>query len=146
MLYVEPKELEVLFTTQEVMEASNKDDSMAEEVVDDRVLAACEGATGIINGYLMRRFTIPLVAATPEFLQVLNIHAKNIAREILDGSREEVRENAKNSREWLELFSDNSGNNADTTPGVDPTEKTGTINFSIRTPAWDDKRLTSLGF
>jgi phage gp36-like protein len=144
MSYVTPVDLRATFEERDLVAATNLNDPRAEEIVEERLEQHCAIATGIINGYLLNRFVIPLQGASVELLETLKAHAINLARESLDASSEEVRIKADNSRKWLESFSQASNTESnDTTPGVDPVSG---INYSVREPTWTEERLGAIGW
>lgn len=143
-MYATPDDLKATFEERDLVAATNQGDPRAAEIVEERLLQHCKIATGIVNGYLMQRFTIPLQGASAEFLETLKAHTINLARESLEASSEEVRAKADNSRKWLEAISQvPSGETNDTTPGVEPA---GAIAYSIREPFWTNENLKKLGW
>ena len=143
-MYATPDDLKATFEERDLVAATNLNDPRASEMVADRLLQHCKIATGIVNGYLMQRFTIPLQGASEEFLETLKAHTINLARESLDASSEEVRTKADNSRRWLEGVSQTpSGESNDTTPGVEPT---GAIAYFNQAPFWNSENFDRLGW
>lgn len=149
MPYVTADQMIVLFERDELIEATNLRDSAATDINTAKLEAACEGAEGIINGYLMRKFTLPLdLEATENSLKVtLQIHAANLARNLLDGKLEEVRKKAEDAIAWLRIFTEpDKGGSNDTTPGVDPSDRAGRITFEPGRQCWSEQRFTDLGW
>ena len=145
MRYVTPADLRSTFEERDLVAATNLSDPRAEEMVEERLEQHCAIATGIINGYLMNWFVVPLEGASIELLETLKAHAINLARESLDASSEEVRIKADNSRRWLETFSQASSGDRgnDTTPGVDPL---GGITYSVKEPIWTEAAFNTFGW
>jgi phage gp36-like protein len=141
--YVTPQEMITLFEEQELIEATNLREGSAQTINVDRLQAACDGAQGIIDGWLMRRYNLPLVDAPPHFVQALKIHAANIARNQLDGGTEEVRKKYEDAIAWLKWFCENDAI-GDTTPGVSESEKSGSINFEMVESTWNADRVGRL--
>jgi phage gp36-like protein len=143
MNYVTADKMIQLFEEQELIEATNLRDATATQINLNRLQSAIDGATGIINGWLMRRYKLPLTNVPPHLNQTLEIHAANLARNLLDGSTEEVRKKADDAFAWLKEFTkeDVLG---DTTPGITEAEKSGSINFEVSQPTWNNDRLAGL--
>ena len=148
MTYVTPEQMITLFEEGELIEATNLRDAAATGINMDKLQAACEGAAGIIDGYLMRRFTLPLNLDSEQnsLRLTLQIHAANLARNLLDGKLEEVRLKAGDAIAWLKIFSEPGNGTDDAVPGVDPLDKSGTIAFEPGRQVWNEQRFTDLGW
>lgn len=134
-----------LFEELEMIEASNLREARETDPNEIKIQAAIDGATGIIDGYLMRRYGLPVVTP-PEIAGTLRIHCLNIARNLLDGSTEEVREKANDAIAWLKLFTDpvKGGYGEDTTPGVQPGEGIGTVKSETPDYFWNADSVGAL--
>lgn len=143
MSYITAEEMITLFEEQELIEATNLRDASAQTINAERLQSAIDAATGTIDGYLMRRYSLPLENIPVHLSQALKIHAGNIARHQLDGSTEEVRGKFKDAIEWLKWFCANDAL-GDTTPGVNESEKSGSMDFYIAEPTWDSDRVERL--
>ena len=145
MAYCTAAELIALFEEDEIIEASNLRDARESDPNDGKIQAAIDGATGIIDGYLMRRYGLP-VTVPAEIVGTLKIHALIIARYLLDGSTEEWRQKYEDSIEWLKLFTDPSTKlgGDDTQPGVTDGEGIGSVAFSVPSYFWDRETAEGL--
>jgi len=145
MAYCTLADMVALFEELEIVEASNLRDSFESDPNATKIQAAIDGATGIIDGYLMRRYGLPIITP-PEIAGALKIHCLNLARNLLDGSTEEVRGKANDAVAWLKLFSDptKGGFGEDSTPGIQPGEGVGSVVSETPIYFWDADTIGAL--
>lgn len=99
-----------IFEEQEILEATNLRDQLADAINTAKLDAAINGAIGICDGYLARRFRYPLSQAVLDrFGSTIKIHAANIARYILDANNDEVIKRYDTAMEWLKWIAKEDG-------------------------------------
>ena len=144
MAYCTLADMVALFEELEIVEASNLRDSFEDNPNATKIQAAIDGATGIIDGYLMRRYGLPVSTPT-EIAGTLKIHCLNIARNLLDGSTEEVKQKADDAIAWLKLFTDPATTGyGDPAPGVQEGEGVGSVNSETPCYFWDADTVGAL--
>ena len=129
MSYVTPSYVKSVVDNSFLIEATNVNDSAATTINETRLADACEAANGYADGYLIRKFRLPLDTSNA-LIPALKIHCTNLAMEILGaivGATEEQIRRADLAREWLELITDpdegaDGGASGDFSPGVDEDE------------------------
>ena len=154
-LYVTPADMRSLYEIEELVEPTNLHNESMTTINEARLQAACLAASGIVDGYLMTKYQLPLALGdNPSLTGTLRVHAGAIARQRLGGTTEEVQLNAKAAYEWLERFikadalleeSTNSGVINEPSPTVsviDPIERA--ITFSPGRQFWTDTRIAGL--
>jgi phage gp36-like protein len=107
-MYVTPDDMRSLFEYEDLVKATNLDDPNASEINKPRLDQACEAATGVVDGWLLRRLSLPLSAGDAALLNVLRSHTAILAMEWLGGADDILIAKAKDSREWLKAFTDPS--------------------------------------
>jgi len=133
-----------LFEELEIVEASNLREARERDPNAVKIQAAIDGAVGIIDGYLMRRYGLPVSTPT-EIAGTLKIHCLNIARNLLDGSTVEVKEKADGAIAWLKLFTDPATTGyGDPAPGVQEGEGVGSVNSETPCYFWDTDTVGAL--
>ncbi|MGA7934728.1 MAG: DUF1320 domain-containing protein [Kovacikia sp.] len=142
MAYCTPEEMAALFERQDLVEATNLRDQAASEINPAKLAAAIDGATGIINGYLMQAFSLPIANISPELQSTLRIHACNLARNLLDGSNEEIRKKAEDAISWLGSFVQSTkASGGDTIPGTSARERFGSVKSEPGRQFWTEDKV-----
>jgi phage gp36-like protein len=140
---------------EELVEATNLHNESMTTINDERLQAACLTASGIVDGYLMLKYQLPLnLSDKPALAGTLRVHAGAIARQRLGGVTDEVQANAKTAYDWLERFSKadvleedstppNGGSGTPSTPTApDPIEKA--ISFEVGRRYWTPEQIAGL--
>ena len=144
MSYATTDDMIALFESNDLIELTNLRNSGATQINLDRLEVVCNGATGIVNGWLLRKYSVPLVGAPRAIAETLRIHAANLAYNLLDGSTEEVRKKADDAIAWLKLFTD-----ASTPRFSDPivptlTSRVSSIRFESTPSVWNAASVRDL--
>lgn len=93
-----------LYEEGELIKATNLGRQDATAIYMPKLIAACNGATGIANGYLMRQYVLPIPSMSEELAAALEAHCGAIARCLLDCTLEETQKANAAAIEWLTLF------------------------------------------
>ena len=108
MSYCTTDDMRSLFEYEDLVKASNLDDPNASEINEPRLDQACEAATGVVDGWLLRRFSLPLTVDESALLNVLRSHTAILAMEWLGGADDILIAKANDTRDWLRTFTDPS--------------------------------------
>ena len=155
-IYVTSADMRSLYEFEELVEATNLHNESMTNINDARLAAACVAASGIVDGYLMIKFQLPLdLSDKPALAGALKVHTGAIARQRLGGVTAEVQANTKTAYEWLErvvksdtLLSDatesdsRSSGQPTTSAVIDPIERA--IAFQPGRQYWTTSRIAGL--
>lgn len=116
MEYVTPNDMQVLYDADLLIQATNYSDRTA-QVIDDVMLAkACDHGNQIVDGYVLH---ISSSQITSRLEGILRIHAGRLAMDFLAGTDPQIREQAKETMDYLKSLSKLPTNaDADNGPGT----------------------------
>jgi phage gp36-like protein len=119
-MYCTTDDMRSLFEYEDLVKATNLDDPNASEINEPRLEQACEAATGVVDGWLLRRFSLPLTVDEAALLNVLRSHTAILAMEWLGGADDILIAKANDTREWLRTFTDpNASGNGNAIADID---------------------------
>jgi hypothetical protein len=104
MLYITPTDMETLYAydPQILIQATNYSDRTSNTINEEVLAGACQVGSDIVSSYLQ---LIPVRGFRDEFLGVVRVHAARLALDQLAASDPQIREQAKESLEWLKSLS-----------------------------------------
>lgn len=96
--YITPLDMRSLYENEILIEATNYSDRTATTINEQVLTGACETGSQLVDGYLVM---LPIKEFSPRFLAIVRIHAGRLAIDQLAATDPQVREQAKESIDWL---------------------------------------------
>jgi phage gp36-like protein len=149
--YIEPLEMELYYSIEELIQASNRRNHSSGSIDNGRLEQACLHASGIVYGWLIRRFTVEQLTNLDDSIrQTLRAHAAILARYYLDGSTDEETKKVDRTEAWLKEFTNPSsagGGAGDNKPDISDPDSAGRQSIAFRLqPRQGIDYAESLGF
>ena len=101
MLYVTSDDMKVLYEEEILVQATNYSNSASRTIDEVQLNAACEAGSQIVDSYLL---VLPVTDFSDRFLRSVRVHAAHLALDHLASSDPQIREQAKESIDWLKLL------------------------------------------
>lgn len=102
MSYVTPADMQALYEPAMLIQATNYSNRTASTVDEEMLQKACEHGNQVVDGYLLR---VESSQITERLQAILKIHAARLAMDFLAGTDPQIREQAKETIEWLKTLS-----------------------------------------
>lgn len=103
-MLVTPADMEAIYDEVLLVQATNYSDRAATAINLPMLQNACSVGSNIISGYLAG-LGIAIERFRPSFRESLKIHSARLAMDFLAGSDPQIREQAKESTEWIKNIS-----------------------------------------
>lgn len=100
MLYASPDDMAALYDEVVLVQITNYNNRLAEAINEPLLQTACEAGSRLVDGYLMPLGIKP-TDFSPDFSEVLKTHAARLVMDFLAGTDPQVREQAKETTDWL---------------------------------------------
>ncbi len=103
-VYVTSADMEGLYDRELLVEATNYSDRTADYINVEVLQSACDSANSMASGYLLR-LSIDPDKYTDAFKLALKTHSARLAIDVLASTDPQIREQAKESIDWLKNIS-----------------------------------------
>lgn len=110
MSYVTPEDMKELYEEVILVQATNYSNRTANLVNEEMLQRACNHGNYIVDGHMLH---VNEAAINERLYTILKVHAGRIAMDVLAGTDPQIREQAKESIEWLKSLRKLSGSDDD---------------------------------